>query len=313
VDFRHLRAFIAVAEEASVTRAAERLHISQPPLSRHIRQLEDELGISLFVRHRQGVTITDAGRQLLQKARLLDAAAADFLETAGQSRRDDSNRIRIGIGWGLWDAVNRIRVECAKQFPTVTIEASDAVCSDKYNEQLRNRSLDVVFARPAFDSTCLEIAPLFHERLVVVVSDANPLASRKTLRIQDLANEPLLLFDRHVLPVLYDKVMDLYVKAGVAPKTIPTPGAGPYNLAGLMSVASGNGVYVCIGIPQTSPDPVRGVAVVPLSNADAKIDICVAWRKGEASTQVLQLLNCVWRVFPQARPGIARAPSRRAS
>src|SRR5438876_5344692 len=102
MDFRHLRAFIAVAEESSVTKAAERLHISQPPLSRHIRQLEEELGVTLFVRHRQGVTLTEPGRGLLEKARLLAAAASDFYEAAGQVTRDDSNKIRIGIGWGLW-------------------------------------------------------------------------------------------------------------------------------------------------------------------------------------------------------------------
>jgi DNA-binding transcriptional LysR family regulator len=315
VDFRHLRAFIAVAEEASVTRAAERLHISQPPLSRHIRQLEEELGVTLFVRHRQGVKITEAGRQLLEKARLLDAAAADFLETAGQARRDDSNRIRVGIGWGLWDAVNRIRVECARQFPAVTIGATDAFCADKYNEQLRNRSLDVVFARPAFDTTCLNVVTLFRERLVAVVSGDSPLAARKTVRIQDLASEPLLLWDRHVMPVLFDKVLDLYAQVGVAPKTIPTPGAGPHNHAGIMTVASGKGVYVCIGIPLTSPQPAGGVAVVPISDPNATIDVCVAWRKAEASPMVLQFLDCVWQVFPAARhaPAIARTPSRRAS
>jgi DNA-binding transcriptional LysR family regulator len=313
VDFRHLRAFIAVAEEASVTRAAERLHISQPPLSRHIRQLEDELGVTLFVRHRQGVTITDAGRQLLEKARQLDAAATDFVETAGQSRRGDAKRVRIGIGWGLWEVVNRIRLVCARRFPDLMIEASDAFCGDEFNQQLRTRSLDFVFARPAFDSTCLEVAPLFQERLVAVISADSPLAARKTLRIQDLAHEPLLLFDRHIMPVLYDKVLDLYAKAGLAPKTIPTPGAGPHNHAGLMSVALGTGIYVCIGIPQTSPDPVSGVAVVPLSNPHATMDICVAWRKSEASPQLLQFLDCVWQVFPQGRPGITRTPSRRAS
>ena len=67
MDFRHIRAFIAVADALSVTKAAERLHISQPPLSRHIQQLENELGLTLFVRHRQGVTLTEPGRQLLEK------------------------------------------------------------------------------------------------------------------------------------------------------------------------------------------------------------------------------------------------------
>ena len=78
MDLRRVRAFIAVAETSSVSKAAERLHISQPPLSRQIHLLEEELGVALFVRHHHGVTLTDAGRRLLDKARALDAAAAEF-------------------------------------------------------------------------------------------------------------------------------------------------------------------------------------------------------------------------------------------
>src|SRR5258706_15199708 len=98
MDFRHLRAFIAVAEESSVTKAAARLHISQPPLSRHIRQLEEELGITLFVRHRQGVRLTEAGASLLEKAKVLAAAASDFYETAGPARRREAHAARGGNG-----------------------------------------------------------------------------------------------------------------------------------------------------------------------------------------------------------------------
>jgi hypothetical protein len=96
---------------------------------------------------------------------------------------------------------------------------------------------------------------------------------------------------------------------------IPTPDAGPYNQAGLMLVASGKGIYVCMGIPLTSPHPLSGIAVVPISDDDATIDICVAWRKGETSAIVRQFLNCVWQVFPEAEqvPVAAKAASRRAS
>ena len=69
------------------------------------------------------------------------------------------------------------------------------------------------------------------------------------------------------MPVVYDKMLDVYSKAGVAPKIVPTPGAGPHNHAGLMLVASGKGTYVCIGIPQTGPQPAGGVKVVPISDA----------------------------------------------
>lgn len=308
MDFRHLRAFIAVAEESSVTKAAVRLHISQPPLSRHIRQLEEELGMTLFVRHRQGVRLTDAGATLLEKAKVLAAAASDFYETAGQTTRSEANRLRVGIGWGLWETVNKIRVASARQFANITIDASDVLCADIYNEQLQHHMLDLVFARPPFDSETLESAVLFQERIVAVVSADSPLASRKTLRLRDLADETLLLWDRHIMPYLFDKVDTLYARQGLNPKRVPTPDAGPYNQAGLMQVASGKGVYLCMGIPFSM---VQTVAVVPLSDPDATLDICVAWRKGEASPIICRFLESVWQVFPSARPGGAKPVAKR--
>jgi len=180
---------------------------------------------------------------------------------------------------------------------------------------LRDRSLDVVFGRPPFDTTFLNAERLYQEPLLAVVSEDSPLASRKSLRIRDLADTPLLLFDRHLLPVVYDKILDLYARAHITPKVIPTPGAGPHNHAGLMLVASGKGTYLSIGIPLTSPQPAGGVAVVPLCEPEATSDVCVASRKGEASPIVLQFLNCVSQAFPQPKraPAAARTPSRRAS
>jgi LysR family transcriptional regulator, benzoate and cis,cis-muconate-responsive activator of ben and cat genes len=315
MDFRHLRAFITVAEESSVTKAAERLHISQPPLSRHIKQLEDELGITLFVRHRQGVTLTDAGQRLLEKARALASAASDFYESANQTTRHVANKVRLGIGWGQWDTVNRIRVASAAQFGNMTIEATDAMCAEHYNHQLQDGSLDVLFGWPYFDPEITEAVPLYQQPLLAVLSADHPLASRKTLCVRDLASEPLLMYDRHVTPYLYDKVLALYAKAGINPRLVPTPDAGPYNQAGLMLVASGKGIYVCMGIPLTSPHPLSGIAVVPISDPEATVDICVAWRKGETSPVVRQFLNCVWQVFPDAErvPVAVKTASRRAS
>lgn len=315
MDFRHVRAFIAVADALSVTKAAERLHISQPPLSRHIHQLENELGVSLFVRHRHGVTLTQAGRQLLEKARALDAAATDFTDTAKQATVTGADRIRVGIGWGLWDAVNKIRIEFTKRCPNVSIEATDAYCWYDSDEQLKNHSLDVALARPPFDPGFEVSEPIFHERLQAVVSEDSPLASRESVRIRDLANEPLLLWDRHVAPVLFDRVLDLYARAGVSPKTIATPGAGPFNHAGLMLVASGKGTYIGHGIPLTNPQPASGVAVVPISDPEATIEVSVVSRREERSPLVRRFIECVWHVFPQEeRPSLpVAASSRRAS
>jgi DNA-binding transcriptional LysR family regulator len=256
------------------------------------------------------VRLTEAGTGLLEKAKVLAAAASDFYETAGETTRSEANRVRVGIGWGLWETVNKIRVASAHQFANLTIDASDVLCADVYNEQLQHRGLDLVFARPPFDPATLESATLFQERIVAVISADSPLAARKSLRLRDLADETLLVWDRHIMPYLFDKVDDLYTKQGLTPKRVPTPDAGPYNQAGLMMVASGKGIYLCMGIPFTST---QTVAVVPLSDPDAMLDICVAWRRGETSPVVCKFLESVWQMFPQARPGGTRAVARRAS
>ena len=130
------------------------------------------------------------------------------------------------------------------------------------------------------------------------------------MRLRDLAGETLLVWDRHIMPYLFDKVDDLYTSQGLTPTRVPTPDAGPYNQAGLMMVASGKGIYLCMGIPFTAN---QTVAVVPLSDPEAMLDICVAWRKNETSPTVCKFLESVWQVFPQARPGGTKTVARRAS
>lgn len=299
MDFRHVRAFITVADALSVTKAAERLHISQPPLSRHIHQLEEELGIVLFVRHRHGVSLTESGQLLLGKARALQAAASDFYDTARRAAEGGAGTIRVGIAWGLWEAVNRVRVEFSTRCPGVAIEARDVFCIDKCHDELRSHQLDVVFARPPFDGTLLDVTPIYEEPIQLAISDASPIASCARVGIRDIAGEPLLLWDRPVAPVLYDRILDLYARRGLAPTMIPTPGAGPFNNAGLMMVASGRGVYLCLGVPLTSPHAPSGVAVMPLSDDDATIDVCVARRKGDESPLLADFLQSVRCVFPQ--------------
>src|SRR5688500_19420215 len=134
--FRHIRAFLAVADALSVTKAAERLHSTQPPLTRHIHQLERELGVTLFVRHHQGVTLTEAGQRLLEKARTLDSAATEFIAAARAPVTGEPSTVRVGIAWGLWDVVNSARLAFARDHPHVVIEATDAFCHLQGAEKL---------------------------------------------------------------------------------------------------------------------------------------------------------------------------------
>jgi DNA-binding transcriptional LysR family regulator len=315
MDFRHVRAFIAVADALSVTKAAERLHISQPPLSRHIQQLENELGLTLFVRHRQGVTLTEPGRQLLEKARAWEAAAQQFHDAAKLARSTEGARVRVGIAWGLWDVVNRVRIEFAKEHPDVTVEANDAFCWFDSDEQLRAHQLDLAFARPPYDPSFNVSDPLYHESIQVIISTDNPLASRPSVSFRDLAGETLLLWERHAAPVLYDRILDLYAKNGITPKTLPTPNAGPFNHAGMMLVASGKGIYMGYGVPQTGPTPASGVAVVPLSDEDATIEVSIVSRRNDASAVAANFIACAQQLYQQGRPVLVPrlASGRRAS
>jgi DNA-binding transcriptional LysR family regulator len=293
MDFRHIRAFIAVADALSVTRAAERLNISQPPLTRHIHQLEREVGVTLFLRHRHGVTLTEAGRQLLSKARAWDAAARDFCEAARQAAQPEAERIRIGIGWGLWDVVNTARLEFAKDNPGASLEAVDAACWYDSDQLLRTGALDVAFARPPYDTAFQTSPPLFHERIQAILCADSPLAQQASVSIRDLSATPLLLWDRHAAPVLFDRILELYAKAGVSPSMVPTPGAGPYNHAGVLNVAEGKGVYLGYGVPLSHPYPSSGVAVVPVSDAGATIEVCLVSRREESRGIVARFLECV--------------------
>ena len=113
MDFRHVNAFIAVAEELSLRRAGRRLGVSQPALSRQVQQLEQELGLTLFVRHPDGIELTHHGTLMLDQARRLASAATRLADNVRAAESHRRGAVRLGIPWGLWPAVNRIRMASA--------------------------------------------------------------------------------------------------------------------------------------------------------------------------------------------------------
>lgn len=297
MDVRHLRAFVAVAEESSFTRAARRLHLSQPPLSRHIRQLEDELGVTLFLRRRDGVELTSEGRVLLEKARLATAAITDLRDAAESTKHPHARALRLGIGWGLWNAVDRIRGHHTKRFPDVRISAVD-LCDER--NPVQEREIDVAVLRPPIDDAQYESELLFEERFIAIVSQAHPLASRKSATLADLASEPLLMYDRCVGPGVYDKTLALYKAAGLQPRIVQGQ-PPPYTQGAMMLVATRQGFYLGISSPFTQTHSASGVAVVPLAEPDARLEVRIAWRRNESCRGVLEFLRSAREAFALKR------------
>ncbi len=187
MELRHLRAFVTVAESRSFSKAARHLYVSQPPLSRHIRQLEEELGVTVFERTPSGVTLTREGTLLLERARTVLAEANAFLELASRAKVGAANPLKVGMARGLCEVVNRIRLDLASRHPEIAIEGIDMASSLQY-DALREKSIDVGVSRHVTDDPAVEYEPLFEEHFVVVVSEQSPLAKHKSLTLKQLAN-----------------------------------------------------------------------------------------------------------------------------
>jgi DNA-binding transcriptional LysR family regulator len=304
MELRHVRYFLAVAESLNFSKAAQQLHIAQPPLSRQIRQLEDELGVELFVRNKRRVQLTKAGQAFLDEGRKLVVQAGHATEAARHAQKGESGIVRIGIASGLGGVVAKAVAENCKRFPAFNIECKD-IFSSLQNENLEKCEIDVGFLRPPVDQTKLDCELLFEEEFVVVLPKSHRFAKRKFLKLKDVADEPLIIFDRHFSSGLYDRILGLYSRQGLTPHFAVTH-VEAHEEAGAIMVASGKAVFIGAGAIVTRS--VAGVELisVPLNEADAKIDVYMAWRRNEESAAVLGFLESVRRVLrPAAQVQIA--------
>ena len=298
---------MTVAEEGSFTKAAQRLHLSQPPLTRQIRQLEDELGVTLFVRRRTGVEMTREGRALLEKARAIGSAMADFQDCVRSVKEPRARTVNVGIAWGLWEAVNRIRAHHAARFPDVPI-AAQGLCEEQRGP-LSKHPIDVAVLRSPVDID-LESEPLFEERFVALLGDSHPLASRPSVTLAELACESLLLYDRSLGAGVYDKTLALYLAAGIKPRVIQAQ-PPPYAQGATMLVASRQGFYLGIESEFTQTHRASGVAVVPIDEPDARLSVRIAWRKGDVSENVRDFIQSARDAFPANTPARPHPVARR--
>lgn len=222
MELRHLRYFVVAAEQEHFHRAAELLHIVQPALSRQIRLLEEELGVTLFERRSHGVKLSQAGRVFLEGAtKILDEVEV-LAARAKRAHAGQLGLLRLGFGgvgmrtWGIPQAIKAFRT----QYPDVELKLTIAQ-SRAQLEGLRSDKLDagLMFDRPKDDPE-LDHLLVQHHRLYVVMPKTHPLASNQRIRMAQLKHQTFVTLPRSSQPIAYDRLMAALYGAGASPVTL---------------------------------------------------------------------------------------------
>jgi len=209
MELRHLRYFVALAEDLHFTRAAERLHIEQPPLSRAIKELEDDLGVVLFERNRRGTALTEAGATFLQDVRRLFAVLKQAQENVRAVAAGLSGILRIAVSDGAIDPrLSALLARCREEEPEIEIRLSEVPLAEQLRG-LRSGDFSIGFAHTAEVGDGIVTEPLWHDSLVVAVPARHPLLSHKAVPLHQLASYPLVLCDPQIYEGCYRELARL--------------------------------------------------------------------------------------------------------
>jgi DNA-binding transcriptional LysR family regulator len=281
MDLRTLRSFVALAQTGHFTRAAAHLHIAQPALSKHIRGLEDDLGVRLFDRTRRVVRLSRAGEQLLEPARQVLAAAGHVLDVAGQIKDGFRGEVRIGVtptapASLLADVMAAFR----RRHPRLVCRATQASSEDLL-DGIDHGTIDVALVRfeTAANRGGIRCSPVFEERMTVAMPRRHRLARRRSVTWRMLAGEPLLMVRREAAPIVYDRILAACQTAGFSPRIAQEL----HDVHAVLAIV-GAGLGVAV-IPASTQRPVTVVARA-LTDPVVTTKLGVACADGHAEADV---------------------------
>jgi len=288
IDLRHLRYFVAVVRERSFRGAAGVVHVSQPPLTRQVQQLEEALGVRLLDRTSRGVEPTAAGQIFFTEAvnilNLLDQAAAHTrLAGAGQLGRLD-----VGVfGSAILDAVPRIIVAFRELYPGVEVILHNMDRAHQV-QALRDRRITVGFNRFFKEETDLTWETLLTETMLVAVPSSHVLAQRSELGIKDIADQPLVFYPRVERPQGFTNyLMRMFHQNNITPNVVQDVD----DVVTAVSLVS-SGLGLCLVVESARNLQLPGVSYIPLRKADAvQFDLCMIWRSDDTSPLLEEFLK----------------------
>jgi DNA-binding transcriptional LysR family regulator len=276
IELRHLRYFVAVAEELHFGRAALRLNLAQPPLSQQIRKLEELLGYPLFIRTSRSVSLTSAGEALLQRARrMLRNVQRDIDETRSIGRGDVGS-LHVGfVGSAMLTMLPRIFRSYGEAYPRVKLHLHESFTA-MVIEGLENGSLDAGILRDGDPVEGFEVITILAEPFVAVVPSTHPCAKQKSISVASLRDDPFVYYPRTAGARAYEKPLTLCEEHGFRPQIVQE---ASHWLSILRLVGAGLGVTL-------APACVRRIATeevvcLPLRGAKAVSNIELAWLAGD--------------------------------
>jgi len=288
MEMRHLRYFVTVAEELSFSRAAERLHVSQPSLSSQIKKLEEELGVGLFDRSRRRIRLTDAGRFFLEQSQRLFAELERDVRAVRRVGRGEVGRLTLGfVPAAANDALPPLLRVFRGRFPDVELSMHE-MNPGQLVDALHDKRIDAAFFYVPFEDPALEFATVLRESLVLVLPDEHPLAAEREVDVRALANEPFVLPAPYRGAGLREKIEELCQRSGFVPRVVQEAWL-VQTAAGL--TASGVGVTM---VPASLQNLQKtGVVYKRVRGLPAEVELGVVWRRDEASAVLRSFLGVV--------------------
>ncbi len=293
MNLRHLRYFVAVAEELHFGRAAARLHMAQPPLSQQIRRLEEEIGVELLRRTTRTVELTDAGRAYLERARAILADVDDAARHARLVAAGTIGRLVIGcVGSATYSVLPLLSQRLSAAMPQVDFVFRGEMLVPDQVAALRSGTIDVGLLRPFGAEPGIAVAPLRRDGLVVALPREHPLAGRGRLRVRDLAGADLIVHSSDRGSVMATVVAGLLRDADPRPRIRHRV---EETSTAITLVAGGLGVAI---VPEpTTALALDGVVYVPLAEPGAAVDLSVAHRAGRTEPHLVRALDTIASVI----------------
>lgn len=292
MDLRQLRYFLAVAEERNFTRAAERLHISQPPLSRQIQQLEAEIGAPLFDRTAHPLQLTSVGHLVFEQATQILGQIGEMRDMVARAVRAEQRTFVIGfVASTIYARLPPLIREFRRHAPHVDLSLVELVSLEQI-AALKDNRIDVGFGRIRFADDAVRRIVLREERLVVAIATGHPLAAtEEPLSFDALSSQPMILYPRQPRPSYADQVLSLFVDRGLSPRIVHE--ARELQIAlGLVAAEEG----VCIVPESVRKSHIDGVRFHDLAEV-ATSPIIMSYRAEDRSPELALMAEIVARMY----------------